>query len=371
MDLSILSPSSRMRQLPPPFDVSPTYYFPFARNAIYHGLRALGVSPGDTILVPSFHCATVVEPIISYGANVKFFNIRRDLSPDFSDIEAKIDSKVRAVLAIHYFGFPQPIQRLMDLCRAHHLYLIEDCAHVLTGKVNGTTLGTVADISIFSWRKFLPLFDGGQLVINNPKLHIDIPWQGNYRPLSLGKVYRKIIVDLIDGSAVSKIKGISRLFLLPCSIGRRLFPESKRPRQVFDLSLVDLRMSRLSRYILRNADIPAILKKRRSNSIFLIKALESMPEITPVFPDLQKGICPWLLPVLIDGGQDFRERLRSSGVHALMWHRIFHHTLRLEEFAEASFLYQNMVLLPVHQSINNLEMQTIIEAIKGILLSEK
>jgi len=225
IDLSILSPSPRMRELPPPFDVRPTYYFPFARNAICHGLRALGVSPGDTILVPSFHCASVVEPIISYGANVRFFNIRRDLSPDFRDIEAKIDSKVRAVLAIHYFGFPQPIQRLMELCRAHHLYLVEDCAHVLTGDVNGTALGTVGDISIFSWRKFLPLFDGGQLVINNPKLHIDIPWQGNYKPLSLGKVYRKIIVDLIDGSPVTKIKGMSRLFLLPYSIKRRLFPE--------------------------------------------------------------------------------------------------------------------------------------------------
>src|SRR5215510_11527387 len=85
---SMLCPTSHERELPPPLNVKPTYYVFWARNALYHGLRALGVSPGDSILVPSFHCATVVEPILRSGATVKFYNILRDCSPDFSDIQA-------------------------------------------------------------------------------------------------------------------------------------------------------------------------------------------------------------------------------------------------------------------------------------------
>jgi perosamine synthetase len=104
----------------------------WARNAIYHGLSALGLNPGDNVLVPAFHCTSVVEPILQYGAEVKFYDINLDVSPDLEDLRSKIDRKTRAILAIHYFGFPQPIQKFRELCRAHKLYLIEDCAHVLT-----------------------------------------------------------------------------------------------------------------------------------------------------------------------------------------------------------------------------------------------
>jgi dTDP-4-amino-4,6-dideoxygalactose transaminase len=359
LDLSLLFSMSRMRELPPPFNTRPTYYFSLARNAIYHGIRALGVSPGDTILVPSFHCASVVDPILSCGANVKFFNIHSDCSPDFSDLEAKIDRNVQAVLAIHYFGFPQPLDRLLKLCRAYNLYLIEDCAHVLSGEVNGSALGTVGDISIFSWRKLLPLFDGGQLVINKPGFDIDISFEGNYRVLFIIRVYRKIIVEL------------SRLFRLPNSVTQRFLPKYRAHSKGFDISLVNLRMSRLSRYILQNTNISAIIEKRRSNYIFLLKALESIKEVTPLFSELQQGVCPWLLPVLIEGRQDFREDLRSNGVDAFVWRGIFHHKLKLEKFPDANFLYQNLVLLPIHQSLNKLKLQTIIEVIDGLLHGKK
>jgi perosamine synthetase len=149
LDPGSLSPFRRKDPLPLPFDSKSAYYFPLARRGIYHGLRVIGASPGDTILVPSFHCSSVVDPVLLYGAHVKFFNIRRDASPDFGDLEAKIDGKVRAVLVIHYFGFPQPIHKLMDLCRAYRLSLIEDCAHILAGEVDGTVLGTVGE-SVFS-----------------------------------------------------------------------------------------------------------------------------------------------------------------------------------------------------------------------------
>ena len=52
----------------------------WARNGIYHGLAALGVKPGDNVLVPAYHCTSLVEPILRYGSEAKFYDINMDLS---------------------------------------------------------------------------------------------------------------------------------------------------------------------------------------------------------------------------------------------------------------------------------------------------
>jgi len=62
---------------------------------------------------------------LKYGGEVKFYNVSLDLKPDFTDIKSKIDGKTRAILAVHYFGFPQPIRQFRELCQEHGLYLIE------------------------------------------------------------------------------------------------------------------------------------------------------------------------------------------------------------------------------------------------------
>lgn len=118
---SLLNPLARVRPLPPPFDTKPTFYLFWARNALYPGLQVLGLTAGDTVLVPAFHCASLVEPIIQQGVAVHFYRVDRDCAPDLDDIRAKIDKNTRAVLAIHYFGFPGPIRDLRDLCTHHVL----------------------------------------------------------------------------------------------------------------------------------------------------------------------------------------------------------------------------------------------------------
>ncbi len=374
---SMFYPSSRGNDLPPSLkNGKPTYYVFWARNAIYHGLRALGISPGENILVPSFHCATAVEPILRYGAKVTFYNIRRDCSPDFGDIQAKIDDKTQVILAIHYFDFPQPIRKFQEFCKDHQLYLIEDCAHVLTGEAEGVALGSFGDISVFSWRKFLPLYDGGHLIINNPNLSIDISWEKNNLLFSL-RIAKNILDQLIDGSPSKMAKVIFNLFRLPYTVTRGFLPKNRRRLQAFavnnydldfDLSSVNLRMSGFSKCILRNTDIPAIVEKRRLNCNYLLKAVESLPEITPFFPHLPEGVCPWVLPVLAHGRKDFHTVLRSKGVPAVTWGGVIHPTLPLEEFPDASFLYQNLVFLPIHQSIGESEMQTMIEVLAEALL---
>ncbi|HKQ60689.1 MAG TPA: DegT/DnrJ/EryC1/StrS family aminotransferase, partial [Candidatus Polarisedimenticolaceae bacterium] len=169
--------------LPPPYARARRLDFFWGRSAIFHGLRALGLAPGDRVLVPAFHCAALVEPIVRYGGEPQFYGIDRDLAPDWADLEAGLAAGARAVLVVHFFGFPAPIGRLRQLCDAHGAALIEDCAHVLVGEAEGAALGTFGEISVFSWHKFLPMVDGGQLLLNAARAQVAVDWSEPTREL--------------------------------------------------------------------------------------------------------------------------------------------------------------------------------------------
>ena len=134
-------------------------YFPLqGRYGIYLALHELGALPGDEVLLPSFICAAAVEPIIAHGCKPIFYEVTTECCSHIPDIERKIGVRTRALLVIHYFGFPNPgISMLLDLCRSRGIALIEDCAHVLSGSFQGVKLGSFGDVAIFSFRSFCPL----------------------------------------------------------------------------------------------------------------------------------------------------------------------------------------------------------------------
>jgi perosamine synthetase len=117
------------------YEVSPTarvrYAFTCARNALFNSLKPLGIKPGDHVLVPAYVCRAAIDPLRAYGVNVNFYAIGRKCEPILEDIEQRIGPRARALLLVHYFGFPQAIAPIRNLCNRYKIMLIEDCAHVL------------------------------------------------------------------------------------------------------------------------------------------------------------------------------------------------------------------------------------------------
>ena len=140
------------------------------RVAIARALEMMGLAPGDRVLVPAYHCASMIDPLAWTSAEPVFYRIKADLMVDEADLETKIDPRTRAVMVTHYFGFPQNLERIRDLCDRHGLFLIEDCAHSLYGSVNGRPIGSVGDFAITSLTKFLPVSEGGALVTKDPRI---------------------------------------------------------------------------------------------------------------------------------------------------------------------------------------------------------
>ena len=350
----------------------------WARNGIYHGLAALGVKPGDNVLVPSYHCTSLVEPILKFGSNAKFYDINTDLTPNFDDLKKKIDRKTRAILAVHYFGFPQPIRKFRELCDKHNLYLIEDCAHILTGSTReGIALGESGDISIFSWRKFLPIYDGGQMVINNPNLKLDLALDKGSFLFKL-KVAKNTFERAFEDSRWGRMSGLSFLSKAASSVFKYsafVNASAASVQQVnsyeveFDLKCVNLEMSAISKHILNRTLIADVAEKRRRNYAFLAAAVMSMRGVAPLFPDLRENVCPWTFPFLVRGTKDFQLLLRAKGIPAASWGGVIHPSLPLQIFPKARFLYDHLVFLPIHQGMEERDLGMMIRVL-GETLNE-
>ncbi len=355
----LLLPDKRM-PLPAPLNGRRVSHLFWARNALFHGVTTLRLPEGSTILAPAYHCASAIEPLRQAGAQVRYYNVTADGFVDFKDLEARLNRSVKAMLVIHYFGFPQPISRLHAWCRGQNIKLIEDCAHVLTGQSGGRTLGTFGDFSVFSYRKLLPLYDGGQLVLNDESLRLSSTWTKPSWIYSIKEV--KGLVDKIaDESGGVVAKGFSGMLRLPSKLLRRTVANVSGSGDTltinsssmdFDASLASMPMSRWSGRIMGNISVQEVAERRRANYAALVKRLEGLNGLRCLFPDLAAGVCPWICPVIVPNRTDFHVRLRASGIPAATWGGVIHPSLPAGEFPDARFLYQHLIFLPVHQDLN-------------------
>ena len=152
-------------------------FFTSGRAALLAGLTALGIGPGDEVLLPAYLCESVVTPVETVGAAAGLLPGRSSFEVDLAALEAAITPKTRAVVLIHYLGFPGPVQEVRALCQQRGLVLIEDCAHALFSRLGDRPLGTFGDLAIFSPWKSLPLPDGGLLRVNDVRLRPQVPKQ--------------------------------------------------------------------------------------------------------------------------------------------------------------------------------------------------
>ena len=146
----------------------PVRYFGYGRTALYEALRLLGLGRTDSVLIPAYICREVLAPINAVGARPVFY----DVAPSFSPLRSWKEWPVaKAVLAVNYFGIPQPLEQFEKYCSHYGAILIEDNAHGFLSKADdGRLLGFRGDMGIFSMRKSISMADGAALVVRHAEL---------------------------------------------------------------------------------------------------------------------------------------------------------------------------------------------------------
>jgi dTDP-4-amino-4,6-dideoxygalactose transaminase len=143
---------------------------------------AIGLSAGDEIICPTKTYWGSVSLATNFGATAVFCNINDMLSMDPDDLERCITPKTKAIMVVHYFGYPCDMDKIMAIARKHNLYVIEDLSHSHGCKYKGKKVGTFGDIaamSMMSWKGFAA-GEMGMLVTDDRKLYERAIAYGHY-----------------------------------------------------------------------------------------------------------------------------------------------------------------------------------------------
>jgi dTDP-4-amino-4,6-dideoxygalactose transaminase len=139
-----------------------------ATMALHLACLALGIGRGDEVIAPSLTFVATTSAILYTGAEVRFADISGpvDLNISPSHIEEQITERTRAIMVMHYGGYPCRMQAILDIAERHHLAVIEDAAHATGASLEGRALGTWGDVGCFSFfsNKNLSTGEGGMLV---------------------------------------------------------------------------------------------------------------------------------------------------------------------------------------------------------------
>ena len=142
--------------------------------AIEVALKACGIEPGDEVIVPSVTFIASASAVLMAQAVPVFADILEDTCQiDPADVEKKVNRRTKAILVVHYGGYPVDMDAIKRIARKHSLRVIEDCAHAQGSQWRGRGVGAIGDIGTFSFQqsKSLTCGEGGAVVTNSRDLY--------------------------------------------------------------------------------------------------------------------------------------------------------------------------------------------------------
>ncbi len=184
-------------------------------DALYLTLHALGIQPGDEIILPVFGPVSTAAALPRVGALPVFIDVTEDYLIDPEMVRAAVTEKTRAVVAMHTFGRAADVAALAGICTELGIHLIEDVSHACGGRAGGKALGTHGIAGIFSFyptRGLGGLGDGGVVLTANEELANRLRLYRNYgrdtdgRSIDLGFNSR---LDSLQAAALDvKLEGL-------------------------------------------------------------------------------------------------------------------------------------------------------------------
>lgn len=199
--------------------------------ALHCACMAAGIGPGDEVITTPLTFAASANCVLYCGAKPVFADINPEtynIDPD--DVEAKITERTKAVIAVDFTGQAVPVKEIRDICDRHHLIFIEDAAHSIGTMYDGKHVGSLADMTCFSFHpvKTITAGEGGAVTTNSEKLYRkivlahthgitheedfmeDAPHEGlwYYEQISLGYNYR--MTDFQAALLLSQLRKLER-----------------------------------------------------------------------------------------------------------------------------------------------------------------
>lgn len=302
-----------------------------------------GMQEGDEVLATALTCTASNFPILANGLNIKWVDIdEKTLNMDLDDLERKITPRTKAIMLVHWAGYPNDLDRLKEIQnKAKNLYgfkpaIIEDCAHSFGSKYKGKPLGNHGNIVMYSFQaiKHITSIDGGLLVLPHKEL---------YSRAKLQRWY-----------------GIDR------ESNRKDFRcESDIEEWGFKFHMNDI-CATVGIENLKHAD--KIIKRHQENAKYYDDNLKDIEGLTLLERHPDREAAFWIYSLLVDDRESFMNHMRKCNIVVSQVHeRNDKHTC-VKEFRSAlptlDKTIGKLVCIPVGWWITDKERQYIVDCIK-------
>jgi len=321
--------------------------------ALHLAILAIGILPGDEVLVPTMTFAATANTVIHAGGTPVLVDCQRDtMNIDPVDIERKITPKTKAIVPVHFAGRSCDMDTIMDIAEMHNLKVVEDCAHAIETEYHDKKAGTFGEVGCFSFyvTKNIVTGEGGMAITNNE--------------------------DYADKIKIFGLHGMSK------DAWKRFNDSGYKHYQVvcpgFKYNMMDIQaaigihqLPRIDRYWMRRHEI-----WERYNEYF-----NDLPIFTPapVEPNTRHAYHLYTLLLDIDRlnitrDQFLDEMLRRKigvGVHyvALHIHPYYRQTFGYKrgDFPNAEWISDRIVSIPLSAKLTEEDVMGVVEAVKGVI----
>ncbi|MDX2394202.1 MULTISPECIES: DegT/DnrJ/EryC1/StrS family aminotransferase [unclassified Streptomyces] len=140
---------------------------------LFLALECLDLEEDDEVVLPSLSFLAAANAVLAAGARPVFCDVDpRTLNPDAAHIESALTERTKAVIVLHYGGYPGDVKAIAELCRDRGVTLVEDAACSAGSRVDGRAVGTFGDLAMWSFdaMKVMVTGDGGMLYVRDPEL---------------------------------------------------------------------------------------------------------------------------------------------------------------------------------------------------------
>jgi dTDP-4-amino-4,6-dideoxygalactose transaminase len=181
-------------------------------SALYIAMHALGLQPGDEVIVPGMSWISTSETVTQAGGTVRFCDITSDTNVlDPSSIEAAISPNTVGIIPVHLYGHPAPMPEIMKIAARHGLWVIEDCAQAHLATIDGRMVGSfgvAATYSFYPGKNLGAMGDAGAITTDDPQLARNMAMYARHGGLTKGDHPIEGINSRLDGiqAAVLNVK---------------------------------------------------------------------------------------------------------------------------------------------------------------------
>lgn len=142
------------------------------KAALMSGLVALGIGPGDEVIIPAYTYIATAIAVTAVGAIPVIADIDESLTLDPADFERKISKHTKAVIPVHIQGFPCDMDKINEIAKRHGIFVLEDACQSVGGSYKGRRLGTIGEAGAFSFNYFkvITAGEGGALATDSREI---------------------------------------------------------------------------------------------------------------------------------------------------------------------------------------------------------